>query len=81
MTMYAIIESMTSHLLPLTTETNTNKTIGESYKKARDEALGDPVQAKIVNWTEGKENNLRALLSSLQDVLWEGEERWKKVTI
>lgn len=58
-----------------------DKSIGAKFKKARDEALGDPVQAKIINWTENKENNIRALLSSLQEVLWENEDRWKKVTI
>ena len=30
-------------------------------------------------WTEGKERNIRALLCSLRDVLWEGESRWKDV--
>ena len=41
---------------------NKPKTVGEAFKKQRDENLGDPIIAKIVNWTEGKENNIRALL-------------------
>jgi len=36
----------------------------------------DPIQLKILDWTRGKEGNIRALLSSLGDVLWDGESRW-----
>ncbi|KAJ3150123.1 hypothetical protein HK101_001993 [Irineochytrium annulatum] len=35
-------------------------------------ALTDGVEAKINRWKGGKENNLRALLSSLDIILWEG---------
>jgi len=38
----------------------------------------DPVKLKIQDWTEGKRNNIRALLSSLGDVLWDGEDRWSR---
>lgn len=31
------------------------------------------------SWSEGKRKNIRALLCSLDTVLWEGEKRWKKV--
>ncbi|MGH0143802.1 UNVERIFIED_CONTAM: hypothetical protein FKN15_063772 [Acipenser sinensis] len=34
---------------------------------------------KILDWIEGKERNIRALLSTLQTVLWEGENKWKPV--
>ena len=27
-------------------------------------------------WAEGKERNIRAILSSLHTILWEGETRW-----
>ncbi|XP_067938302.1 cyclin-G-associated kinase-like isoform X2 [Watersipora subatra] len=37
----------------------------------------DPDQLKIRQWTGGKERNIRALLSSLHQILWDGEERWK----
>ena len=30
-----------------------------------------------MEWTEGKERNIRALLCSLHKVLWEEEKRWK----
>ena len=29
-------------------------------------------------WAEGKERNIRALISSLHTILWEGESRWKE---
>ena len=34
---------------------------------------------QVRDWTEGKERNLRALLSSLHQVLWDGEARWKPI--
>ncbi|CAG11595.1 unnamed protein product, partial [Tetraodon nigroviridis] len=33
----------------------------------------------ILDWIEGKERNIRALLSTMHTVLWEGETRWKPV--
>lgn len=41
-------------------------------------ALHDSVEARIGAWKAGKEGNLRALLGSLDVVLWEGAG-WKKV--
>ena len=41
-------------------------------------ALADSVDAKLSKWRNGKEGNLRALLGSLDTVLWEGSG-WKKV--
>jgi tetratricopeptide (TPR) repeat protein len=41
-------------------------------------ALVDKVDARIAAWREGKRDNLRALLGSLDGVLWEGSG-WKKV--
>ncbi|KAH9819568.1 hypothetical protein DFH28DRAFT_956455 [Melampsora americana] len=38
----------------------------------------DLVDAKIENWKSGKETNLRALLASLDQVLWSGLN-WKKI--
>jgi hypothetical protein len=40
--------------------------------------LADKVDARIAAWRDGKRDNLRALLSSLDTVLWEGSG-WKKV--
>ncbi|KAL1839071.1 hypothetical protein VTJ49DRAFT_1901 [Mycothermus thermophilus] len=41
-------------------------------------ALSDKVDARVASWRDGKRDNLRALLSSLDTVLWEGSG-WKKV--
>ncbi|XP_053530582.1 cyclin-G-associated kinase isoform X2 [Ictalurus punctatus] len=41
----------------------------------------DPLKLQILDWIEGKERNIRALLSTLQTVLWEGETRWKPVSM
>jgi len=37
------------------------------------------VTLQILDWLEGKERNIRALLSTLNTVLWEGETRWRPV--
>ncbi|XP_061115278.1 putative tyrosine-protein phosphatase auxilin [Conger conger] len=39
----------------------------------------DPLKLQILEWIEGKERNIRALLSTLHTVLWEGETRWRPV--
>jgi hypothetical protein len=41
-------------------------------------ALTDKVDARIATWRDGKRDNLRALLGSLDTVLWEGSG-WTKV--
>lgn len=41
-------------------------------------ALADQVDERLTGWRAGKEGNLRALLASLETVLWEGAG-WKKV--
>ena len=41
-------------------------------------ALTDKVDARIAAWRDGKRENLRALLGSMDSVLWEGSG-WKKV--
>lgn len=48
--------------------------------QASDEAfaLNDSVTARISGWRDGKEGNLRALLASLDTVLWDGAN-WTKV--
>ncbi|KZF20252.1 hypothetical protein L228DRAFT_249931 [Xylona heveae TC161] len=49
-------------------------------EKADDEkfALADQVEARILAWRGGKQDNLRALIGSLDTVLWP-EAGWKKV--
>lgn len=41
-------------------------------------ALADIVDLRVKKWRLGKESNLRALLSTLQNVLWEGSG-WKEI--
>ncbi|MCJ1246819.1 hypothetical protein MMC30_004028 [Trapelia coarctata] len=41
-------------------------------------ALADSVDERLTSWRKGKEGNLRALLASLDQVLWEGAG-WRKV--
>ena len=41
-------------------------------------ALADVVDTRVKKWRLGKESNLRALLSTLQNVLWEGSG-WKEI--
>ena len=41
-------------------------------------ALADIVDTRVKKWRLGKESNLRALISTLQNVLWEGSG-WKEV--
>lgn len=38
-----------------------------------------PCVPQLLEWTEGKERNIRALLSTLHTVLWDGESRWAPV--
>lgn len=52
------------------------KTIADMRRKQLEEDT-DPVKLKVMEWTQGKEKNIRALLCSLDKVLWDGEKRWK----
>ncbi|XP_051997028.1 putative tyrosine-protein phosphatase auxilin isoform X6 [Xyrauchen texanus] len=54
------------------------KTIAEMRKEEMAKEM-DPEKLKILEWIEGKERNIRALLSTMHTVLWEGETRWKPV--
>ena len=52
----------------------------EAAAAASDEAfaLNDAVEARLATWKAGKEGNLRALLASLDTILW-ADAGWKKV--
>lgn len=56
------------------------KTMAEMRKQdlAKDT---DPFKLKLSDWVEGKERNIRALLSTLHTVLWDGESRWTPVSM
>ncbi|KAI5739808.1 hypothetical protein M8J77_023654 [Diaphorina citri] len=51
------------------------KTINEMRKEDMVKEM-DPEKIKILEWTEGKKGNIRALLCSLHTILWEGA-KWK----
>ncbi|KAJ9617121.1 auxilin-like clathrin-binding protein required for normal clathrin function [Cladophialophora chaetospira] len=53
-----------------------------ALERADDEKfkLGEAVDARINAWRSGKQDNLRALLGSLETVLWEGSG-WKKISM
>jgi len=50
------------------------------FEDAEREMYQDEVNRKILGWRQRKEDNIRALLSTLNLVLWEGVE-WKNVSL
>ncbi|XP_018609363.2 putative tyrosine-protein phosphatase auxilin isoform X2 [Scleropages formosus] len=65
---------------PGTKEKKGPRTIAEMRKEEMAKEM-DPEKLKILDWIEGKERNIRALLSTMHTVLWEGETRWKPVSM
>lgn len=57
------------------TRDKANRKIADMRRDEEVRAL-DPVQLRIRDWTRGKERNIRALLASLSDVLWDGADKW-----
>ena len=55
---------------------NENKTIGEMKKKEEMKQM-TPTEAKVYAWKDGKSRNLRALLCSLDKILWDGA-KWQQ---
>lgn len=62
-----------------------NQTLKDEQESNRKDALKDEIDAqvyffniKIASWSKGKEENIRALISSLDSVLWP-ELGWKNV--
>ncbi|XP_066510032.1 cyclin-G-associated kinase-like isoform X1 [Hoplias malabaricus] len=56
------------------------RTIAEMRKQELSKDM-DPLKLQILEWIEGKERNIRALISTLHTVLWEGETRWRPVNM
>ncbi|CAI4221556.1 unnamed protein product [Auanema sp. JU1783] len=56
---------------------NASRTIGD-LKRADEIRDMDPVEIKIRDWIKGKEKNIRALLGSLNDVLWDDADKWQQ---
>lgn len=77
---------------PQSTPKPSSSSEGEALKRIRDThqasqtledekfRLHDQIEAKINGWKNGKEDNLRALLASLHEILWESTN-WKKVSM
>lgn len=59
-------------------KSNEPKTINDLKRKDL-ELTVDPNVLKVRDWTKGKEHNIRALICSMHQVLWDGEDRWKPV--
>ncbi|KAI4460462.1 auxilin/cyclin g-associated kinase-related [Holotrichia oblita] len=55
---------------------NAPRTINEMRKEEIAKDM-DPDKLKIMEWTDGKKNNIRALLCTMHVVLWEGT-KWNK---
>ncbi|XP_018113715.1 putative tyrosine-protein phosphatase auxilin isoform X1 [Xenopus laevis] len=56
------------------------RTIAEMRKEEMSKEM-DPEKLKILDWIEGKERNIRALLSTMHTVLWAGETKWKPISM
>ncbi|XGW34794.1 hypothetical protein V3C99_018649, partial [Haemonchus contortus] len=69
---------LTSH--GFTASRNASRTLGDMTKAKAIKDM-DPVTLKVRDWAGGKERNIRALLGSLNDVLWEGAEKWQQPRI
>ncbi|XP_013399366.1 cyclin-G-associated kinase [Lingula anatina] len=67
-----------THGFSASSSKNEPKTIKEMRKDVQAQIM-DPEMLKVKEWVEGKERNIRALLGSMNSVLWEGENRWKDV--
>jgi len=61
---------------PSSRDNNQNKTMGQ-LKKVEIAKVLSPEEMRIQEWTEGKEKNIRTLLSSLHKITWEGA-RWQE---
>lgn len=55
---------------------NTPRSINEMRKEEMATYM-DPEKLKVMEWKEGKKNNIRALLCSMHTILWEGA-KWNK---
>ena len=51
-----------------------------SVQRETENKYRDPIDVKVETWAKGKEANVRALIASLQDVLWEGNT-WKPISV
>ena len=57
-----------------------NQSVISYFQRETENKFRDPIDVKVEEWSKGRENNVRGLLASLQEVLWEGHT-WKPVTV
>uniref|UniRef100_A0A0R3RS94 Protein kinase domain-containing protein n=1 Tax=Elaeophora elaphi TaxID=1147741 RepID=A0A0R3RS94_9BILA len=62
------------------TSAKTIKSLGEMKRQEEIKGL-DPVTVKVKEWTNGKERNIRALLGSMNNILWPNAENWVQPSI
>ncbi|KAI9838158.1 MAG: hypothetical protein M1837_002620 [Sclerophora amabilis] len=75
------LDDLSHRPAPASGEAVTRMRAAKAAAKATEDervALLDKVDARIAAWRDGKQDNVRALISSLDTVLWEGSG-WKKV--
>ena len=58
---------------------NPKTTPMNALRREQDAKEMDPNKVKIMEWTDGKKANIRALLCSMHKVIWEGEGKWEPV--
>ena len=49
-------------------------------QKQTENKYRDPIDVKVEEWSKGRETNVRGLLASLHEVLWEGHN-WKPISV
>lgn len=65
----------------ISTSKQSNKTLSAMVKE-RDAKGMDPLTLKIKDWTDGKQRNIRALLGSLSQILWdEAKIVWQQPSV
>ncbi|VDK75588.1 unnamed protein product [Litomosoides sigmodontis] len=62
------------------TSAKTTKCLGEMKRQEEIKEL-DPITIKVKEWTNGKERNIRALLGSMNNILWPDAENWVQPSI
>ena len=52
----------------------------KNIQKQTENKYRDPIDVKVEEWSKGRETNVRGLLASLHEVLWEGHN-WKPISV
>ena len=73
---------MTSRVKCVTSRCDKSVTSGDDhfFQKETENKYRDPIDVKVEEWSKGRETNVRGLLASLHEVLWEGHN-WKPISV